>query len=608
MNRSNIIDIINQDAFYRRQKSWPLASTKAIDSLIEDSAEPRLPKDCFVISESSPQTVLSTKALANLLDKFSLIQDLLLQFYGKIIAAGGAIFKAFNPVSRGDANGDIDIFFHGIKEQELNQVLLECVNYLVHKWQTLLNDQNIRGKSFVTRNKYVVTVYLCSGDNNKEYGYDFDSIYKYQFILRSYPSPDTILGGFDIGPCMIGFDGVEFLATPLGLWSMYNRSVIVDTKRRSTSYEYRLIKYKKYGCSIILPGLPPDYKNEEQISKFELTNNIDKLIKQCGYTCNKRYTEDFVERNVNNTGKTVHLPYVRVKPLTNIYRLGRKRDKFAQYNICYEPEIPEKGLKKISDYYDNPMFVSLMPSANATRLRCNNFKALVNIVAIESTNLETTLCAISKFLTVPDFGLGDESNMELIYKTRVDRFLTHGYRSRYNYIKLFAEYANRVMIDESIIPDITQIMIKRMKINKKKGEEQLGTVEWVTKNPGRQWTSSINPIIKNSRDWYGKDYIPVLIGIPEPVETTLRCMWYLRIRSPKNLFHKLPRDVFKMLLNWIARGYAEKGIIWNKNEEKGKKYIEYPEIGKFRYSKPKVVNILYPDCNAINNIIIQLQF
>jgi hypothetical protein len=31
-------------------------------------------------------------------------------------------------------------------------------------------------------------------------------------------------------------------------------------------------------------------------------------------------------------------------------------------------------------------------------------------------------------------------------------------------------------------------------------------VQWVIENPGRQWTSSFNPIIESDSEWYGRYY------------------------------------------------------------------------------------------------------
>ena len=51
---------------------------------------------------------------------------------------------------------------------------------------------------------------------------------------------------------------------------------------------------------------------------------------------------------------------------------------------------------------------------------------------------------------------------------------------------------------------------KQKKVILKKLEKLLaadhGKIDWVTKNPGTQLTSSFNPIIEDESKWYGKKY------------------------------------------------------------------------------------------------------
>lgn len=74
--------------------------------------------------------------------------------------------------------------------------------------------------------------------------------------------------------------------------------------------------------------------------------------------------------------------------------------------------------------------------------------------------------------------------------------------------------------------------------------------KWILKNPQRQWTSSINPIITNPRDFYGEHYVPFRI-FDEKIETTLRIM-----RSHKECpFSWLPKDVFDLILKMVIENF-----------------------------------------------------
>ena len=61
----------------------------------------------------------------------------------------------------------------------------------------------------IVRNQYATSVLV----HNVEY----NICLKYQFIHRIYEHIDQILGGFDIGPSMLAYDGAKFYATELSL-------------------------------------------------------------------------------------------------------------------------------------------------------------------------------------------------------------------------------------------------------------------------------------------------------------------------------------------------------------------------------------------------------
>jgi hypothetical protein len=63
------------------------------------------------------------------------------------------------------------------------------------------------------------------------------------------------LHGFDLGSSAVGFDGKDVYFTTLSKFSYENMVNVVDTTRRSTTYERRLHKYLKRGFSIAIPKL-----------------------------------------------------------------------------------------------------------------------------------------------------------------------------------------------------------------------------------------------------------------------------------------------------------------------------------------------------------------
>ena len=91
-----------------------------------------------------------------------------------------------------------------------------------------------------------------------------------------------------------------------------------------------------------------------------------------------------------------------------------------------------------------------------------------------------------------------------------------------------------------------------MKLNAQKIIESsdLCKVQWITKNPGRQWTASINPIVKDPRDWYGNVYVSFKTGLHE-IETTLRLIFNNKNKSA-SVWNQIPRDMFNIILQKLA--------------------------------------------------------
>jgi hypothetical protein len=97
---------------------------------------------------------------------------------------------------------------------------------------------------------------------------------------------------------------------------------------------------------------------------------------------------------------------------------------------------------------------------------------------------------------------------------------------------------------------IPEIIGRRLK----EAKEKLTGINWRLTNPGTQWTSSYNPVIKHPKDWYGERYVSFRIGCEE-VEMCLRLM---RLRDC--VWKTLPRDVFGLVVRevvWI-NSYIEK--------------------------------------------------
>ena len=565
--REELVSLLNQDSFYRRNKKWPLLTDEEISCFYSNTVYrnmgSRKPKDYLMFNvdsylfrrwEAGQSPIINGKVT---MEEYPLVNDLLQKFSGKLLAAGGAVFNAIHGRK---TETDIDFFFTGIKEKELNKTLENVLTYLTYQWMNhgrkeFHNHEIPKRYVYITRNQYVVTVYLGYSLETFNPLYSYNNEIKYQFILRSYPRPDMVLGGFDISACMVGYDGFSFLATPLGMWSACTKINIVDTTRRSTSYEYRLVKYNKYGCRIALPGLSFDYSRVGIVPEYIMIEQVRNLIKKLGYSFRSeaRFSKS-IQKN-----PMLFVSTIRSRAQIHSWYSDKEGDYVYIEKLSYKHDISEKALKKVSDYYDNDIWPTRIGECNMTRLRCNNTKAVVSVICIESTNESVIRNEIIKSFQEPSLGIDIEE-----YRRKVAFFQTpDGHKGSYQHIKLFAEYTPKVKMDPTIIPDVEQVMIERMLNKEKIILDELRGIKWETKNPTKQWTSSINPIVKDPRDWYGDQYIPVLTGIPEEVETQIR-LFRLKNKSIKrefNWFQKLPKDMLKMIIWWLAKAYTDD--TWN---------------------------------------------
>jgi len=224
---------------------------------------------------------------------FPHLDELLKMFEGKLVAAGGAVFKSIVGCPFID---DVDLFFidpaiertdvsDEEKSEKASAFLVTVITALGELWfkgPSQGNDTPLRygidqnRAVYVMRNEFVTTVYLASDHGN----------IKYQFIHRIYPSVNSVLGGFDLDPAKVAYDGYRILAIEQGAWAAMAQTLIVDISRRSTSFEYRIQKYARL-CHIVFPGLPrktvPPYFYPRR-SKAEVMELIgDKIASQKYY-------------------------------------------------------------------------------------------------------------------------------------------------------------------------------------------------------------------------------------------------------------------------------------------------------------------------------------
>lgn len=645
MLKNIVHGLLTRDAIQRKARDWHLLSDREMDSIYENRTEILQKRDQKVIQNTEDIFVsygrdfdntqlkpkagswkgIEANAIWQIDGKFRYIRSLLNKFDGKIVAAGGAVFRACANEFKGDE--DIDIFFldQGFDSiHKYTEFLNEVVSFLVSE---CLKRSTVM--VVVTRNEHVTTVYAY-GEIPETATYHDE---KYQFIHRVYPNVGSILGGFDIGACMMAYTASGIFATELGAWCFFNRAVIVDTTRRSTSYEHRLTKYS-HSCHIIFPGLMvrtvnnyfSSWKTVEQVReeidnfleenniktdtagegdviftkadtrKEEVKEKIRSLAAKYGYWMDevKLYGDGHgknlsiaEERNIHETMKHiarsnhcyVDLPVFKQSLHDDDYSDGLYRHqrvvampylsvntgtRYYYKRVTTTPRsmgMP-KYHAKMSDYDDSRVFGSHMVMGNVTCL-VNGGRYLSGAVSVlvfkRSLNSEdptTSLIypkALDCFEAIHEFR--DQKEVQEVLAKSFENPQLGNLRKAFDMRRAyyqgerksaFFRLRTRAMFGSDTVQDDEETFSK-IEQNAIMVKERLKGVNWITQNPGRQWTSSINPIMKNPRDWYGEFYTSFRIGCEE-VETTMRLM-RLRKESP---FFSMDKNIFNYIVQLVV--------------------------------------------------------
>ncbi len=232
----------------------------AITQLTNDPTVPILYRRIFIDHDDifSSKTYIENKVFFELLFNSGFINNInLTPFdFSNILIAGGSITNTLLDTKN---TNDIDMFIYGLDEKQA----IEKLNY-IYDYFKRFNVSFVYSKncfSFITKFEPEEPT-----DNEFE-----KEVFKIDVVLRLYKTKSEILHGFDIGSAAIGFDGKDVYTTTLGKFALQYKYNIIDTTRRSTTYEVRLSKYFYRGFGIILPNLSNNSKTIPSILEHYLT-------------------------------------------------------------------------------------------------------------------------------------------------------------------------------------------------------------------------------------------------------------------------------------------------------------------------------------------------
>ena len=395
--------------------------------------------------------------------------------YDHLLIGGGCVIGT---LLQSQWDNDVDIFIYGLNQEEADQKVSELIGQIYDSYQDALVSDFIKkwhkeGNGKLDKSPEELAYMLMdeaqvSNVRNKHcISLEFDYGQKIQIILRLYKSISEILHGFDLGSSAIGYDGENVHFTSLGRFSYEYLANIVDTSRRSTTYEKRLMKYHSRGFQIILPYLNMSKLRTDYL-KYRLPEVCQLPYFVFSYK-NVRGNKIYLDRLLE-WGQTVSKPHEE-KPDSD-YQPGD----IDEYKVFY---LNLKNLVKNGDnyyYYSSRM----------------NYDILYDPPYI-------TVSRIIDFY--------DMIEKRIYNKSKFDAKIFNTYFSD----DLLPQIVNQLFIEKNykylgeIIQKQKQLILDRFD---KMSQLDHSKLHWIIKNPGTQLTGSFNPIIGDAKDWYGNYYLP----------------------------------------------------------------------------------------------------
>jgi len=601
--------ILTRDWLSRKKKHWNLIPlSHSINYITLTQLKPleelfQINIDAYNFESAEHEQSMFVKIITA---KFTLLELIMKKYPNNIAVCGGILARVLCKGKIYDNNTDVDIFFYGCSEAKASNILEDCLKIMGKKVSCTIEKRT-----------------------NVINFYDHENRSLYQFILRIYPTLDSIIGGFDLGPsmlCMIynpsaetnihlypceNYNQFEIYGTELGIWSIAKKTIIVDTTRRSTSFSHRLIKYNELGYNIVFPGLTKDYfknktKNKsndylvmtklkqflvdnavdiitdldhmklheyaiQRINRFKIcdlyidhhdTYNSDSSISKARNIINPNdliISQKQLQQYSDYSSCCVHSEFNEVNHFQIIGALLRCNNKSGVFishkfengiktkddidffnKLIYEPKLDYEEELDIYSHNILSYLINDLKSEQYDIYSRNRSIVRKQIILFGEYNTEfrELICAIQK-----------ECVKRLYEAKYLDRIREHCSPVMIKYIDHDIVIKTYQEMSKEFLDKMTKIMTTRMITNAKEWQKDLIGFNWITENPSRQWTSSINPIMEDPRMFYLEHYCPFRIGMKPEIEVTLRLL-----QKRNTLFNKnsLCKDLFDMILSKLA--------------------------------------------------------
>ena len=522
VTRSDVEAMLEYDNFCRKRQYWPLVS---LEEMIVGSSKYDfgVVRDQFLFNpdrkvsplrDFMPEMNNELTFIEDLEQGFSNVEMILKLGRGHLVIAGGAIAGLFGGTSGGGRTKDADFFFfdkivgeeteNGQYKSDQNgtenggcktftpddgeEIILEIIKWFMET----LNDEQEGISISVTRNGHVTTIF---DDNSEE---------MYQIIHRIYPNKSAVIGGFDLAPCSILYDGQHIYGTELSAFTFMSGYFFPDVSRQSFSFDARICKYQAKGFNPVF-----------------LTKSEQVIMRQFPIASDRSY-------RIIRIGGTLRFFFSRY-------------DRETSSRLC---KSKYSGFQPGSADYDNGQEYNPYAIENANSLMAARGK--IEMIVWGGNKLKDIYGKTAVIPRVPE-------PTNIGYWRDVFSLLSiTGKREA-----LFRWFGKEFTDSKCPNEELDDFPLSRLDSLKKRIADGLaqaeltkGKLKWlgVNDNPSRQrFTSSIHPIDETVA-WYNPEVRKTAcIGIPFKTCCTLFHGW----KEDGTVLHMLPKDIFNYIMKMI---------------------------------------------------------
>jgi hypothetical protein len=385
----------------------------------------------------------------------------------------------------GDSNvevGDIDLFVHGIDPTDMKS-LCDTANLVMDAVRTAVMRRGPYRYIVEKLAPGVITLYPTSDASGRgSYGDEPDAAV--QIILRAFPSVSSILYGFDIPSCCVAYDGVKTRMTPLAAYAHTTRVNIVNPEYRSASYEYRLLKYFGRGYAIAMPHMAPGIVPEGKL--FEMPHITIGATVVIGnymsgeFRVNKSHDVATSDYDVTSSPMAQHNTVERVT-WSHIAHNRRCIASGSRGFILYGLTTRRSRTRAI-----------ILPAQQLAEMEPR--EPFLNDLRWKADNLVDVSGRININHLRTVFNMPDDEIVKFV--TRVSRAVVRRGRNGVN-----------------VRPTLDKLVNDA--IGKYDAAAAIPINWWITTDPSRQYTVSLNPRMEDPSEWYGTSVADAKYVMPD---------------------------------------------------------------------------------------------